>query len=247
MDKAQLRLELQKCLINIPAEQRKEKSRVACRNLIATAEFQNASAIMMYLSLPHELDTSEAILCAWQLGKMVVVPKVSWQQRHMIPVQITSLDTGFSSDVAGLRNPIMGVPVPYENIDLVVAPGLGFDRKGNRLGRGGSYYDRFFTNKDLRAPKCGFAFAEQVLESVPVTENDVPVDFLVTDKEVLYFHQPGPSSGGSAKKAGVSKKGPRQTNGGQASKGLPATPEGLRRTGRALDKDIRGQAGKEGE
>jgi hypothetical protein len=126
------------------------------------------------------------------------------------------------ADNAGLRNPIMGVPVPYENIDLVVAPGLGFDRKGNRLGRGGSYYDRFFTNKDLKAPKCGFAFAEQVLESVPVTENDVPVDFLVTDKEVLYFHQPGPSAslpsttlgtgragpatGGSAKKAGLSKK-----------------------------------------
>jgi len=206
MDKAQLRLELQKSLISIPAEQRKEKSRKACRNLIATQEFQNASAIMMYLSLPHELDTSEAILCAWQLGKTVVVPKVSWQQRHMIPVKITSLDTGFSSDVAGLRNPIMGVPVPYEDIELVVAPGLGFDRRGNRLGRGGSYYDRFFTNKDLKAPKCGFAFAEQVLESVPVTANDVPVDILVTDEEVLYFRQPGPATGGSAKKAGLSKK-----------------------------------------
>jgi 5-formyltetrahydrofolate cyclo-ligase len=206
MDKAELRLELQKSLISIPAEQRKEKSRKACRNLIATQEFQNASAIMMYLSLPHELDTSEAILCAWQMGKTVVVPKVSWQQRHMIPVKITSLDTGFSSDVAGLRNPIMGVPVPYEDIELVVAPGLGFDRRGNRLGRGGSYYDRFFTNKDLKAPKCGFAFAEQVLESVPVTESDVPVDILVTDEEVLYFHQPGPATGGSAKKAGLSKK-----------------------------------------
>ena len=208
MDKAQLRVELQKSLIGIAAEQRKEKSRRACRNLIETQEFQNASAIMMYLSLPHELDTSEAILCAWQMGKTVVVPKVSWQQRHMIPVQITSLDTGFSSDVMGLRNPIMGVPVPYEDIDLVVAPGLGFDRRGNRLGRGGSYYDRFFTNKDLKATKCGFAFAEQVLESVPITANDVPVDILVTDEEVLYFHKPGPATSGPVKKAGLSKKGP---------------------------------------
>jgi 5-formyltetrahydrofolate cyclo-ligase len=206
MDKAQLRQELQKSLINIPAEQRKEKSRRACHNLIATQEFQNASAIMMYLSLPHELDTSEAILCAWQLGKTVVVPKVSWQQRHMIPVQINSLDTGFSADVAGLRNPITGVPVPFEDIDLVVAPGLGFDRKGNRLGRGGSYYDRFFTNKDLKALKCGFAFAEQVLESVPVTESDVPVNFLVTDEEVLYFKQNGPVSDSVARKAKVSKQ-----------------------------------------
>jgi 5-formyltetrahydrofolate cyclo-ligase len=207
MDKTQLRQELQKRLINIPAEERKEKSRKACRNLIATREFQNASAIMMYLSLPHELDTSEAILCAWQLGKTVVVPKVSWQQRHMIPVQINSLETGFSEEVGGLRNPITGVPVPFEDIDLVVAPGLGFDRKGNRLGRGGSYYDRFFTNKELKAPKCGFAFAEQVIESVPVTNHDIPVDFLVTDEEVLYLGQGDSGGGGKNKKAELSREG----------------------------------------
>jgi 5-formyltetrahydrofolate cyclo-ligase len=206
MDKAQLRQELQKRLIGIPDDERKEKSRRACRNLIATPEFQNASAVMMYLSLPHELDTSEAILCAWQLGKTVVVPKVSWQQRHMIPVQINSLETGFSEEVAGLRNPVTGVPVPFEDIDLVVAPGLGFDRRGNRLGRGGSYYDRFFATKELKAPKCGFAFAEQVLESVPVTDHDVPVDFLVTDEEVLYFKQTGPASDSVAKKARASKQ-----------------------------------------
>ncbi len=81
---------------------------------------------MMYLSLPHELDTSEAILTAWQMGKTVVVPKISWQQRHMIPVEINSLETGFSEEVMGLRNPITGVPVPFEEIDMVVAPGLGF-------------------------------------------------------------------------------------------------------------------------
>ena len=189
MEKAQLRLELQKRLINIQEEDRKDKSRKACRKLISTPEFQNASAVMMYLSLPHELDTSEAILSAWQLNKVVVVPRVSWQQRHMIPVQINSLETGFSADVAGLRNPIIGAPVPFEEIDLVVAPGLGFDRQGNRLGRGGSYYDRFFANKDLHASKCGFAFNEQVIESVPVTDHDVPVDFLVTDEEILYFEQ----------------------------------------------------------
>jgi 5-formyltetrahydrofolate cyclo-ligase len=203
MDKVQLRLEMQKCLVNIPAEERKERSRKACRNLIGTAEFKGASTVMMYLALPHELDTSEAILCAWQQGKTVVVPKVSWQQRHMIPVEINSLETGFSADVGGLRNPIMGVPVPFEEIDLVVAPGLGFDKKGNRLGRGGSFYDRFFTNRDLHASKCGFAFSRQVIKAVPVTENDVPVDFLVTDEEVLYFGQAGPSA---AKGAGKVKK-----------------------------------------
>jgi 5-formyltetrahydrofolate cyclo-ligase len=143
---------------------------------------------MMFLSLPHEVDTSEAILHAWQLGKAVAVPKISWQQRHMIPVQISSLETGFSTGASGLRNPIAGVPVPFGEIDLVVTPALGFDKKGNRLGRGGSYYDRFFANAELKAPRCGFAFAEQLVDSVPVTEHDEAVDILVTDERITYFN-----------------------------------------------------------
>ena len=142
---------------------------------------------MMFLSLPHEVDTSEAILHAWQLGKAVAVPKISWQQRHMIPVRINSLETGFSTGASGLRNPIAGMPVPFREIDLVVTPALGFDKKGNRLGRGGSYYDRFFANEELKAARCGFGFAEQIVESIPVTEHDVPVDIIVTDEEIIYF------------------------------------------------------------
>ncbi len=184
-----MRSELQKCLLKIGAEQRSEKSRKACQNLVSTPQFQRASTVMMYLSLPHEVDTSEAILYAWQLGKIVAVPKISWQQRHMIPVRINSLETGFSTEVTGLRNPITGVPMPIEEIDLVVAPALGFDRKGNRLGRGGSYYDRFFANTELKAVRCGFAFVEQMIDSIPVAEGDVPVDFLVTDEEVIYLNR----------------------------------------------------------
>lgn len=185
MEKVELRRQLRNCLLAMSPQQRKDKSRKACRNLISTEQFQNASIIMMYLSLPHEVDTSDAILQAWQLGKTVAVPKISWQQRHMIPVRINSLDTGFSTGTWGLRNPLTGVPIPFGQIDLVVAPALGFDRQGNRLGRGGSFYDRFFANKDLVASRCGLAFAEQVLESIPTTESDEPVGFVVTDEEVI--------------------------------------------------------------
>ncbi|NLH42761.1 MAG: 5-formyltetrahydrofolate cyclo-ligase [Planctomycetes bacterium] len=186
MEKVELRSRLRACLLALSPEQRKEKSRKACRNLIATEPFQNASIVMMFLSLPHEVDTSEAILQAWQLGKTVVVPKISWQQRHMIPVRINSLDTGFSTGTWGLRNPTTGVPIPFGQIDLVVTPALGYDRAGNRLGRGGSYYDRFFANKDLTATRCGLAFAEQVMELIPTTESDEPVEWLVTDEEVVH-------------------------------------------------------------
>jgi len=187
MDKAQLRRKLQDCLLAIPPEQRNEKSRKACQNLVSTAQFQSASTVMMYLSLPHEADTSEAVLQAWQYGKTVAVPRISWQQRHMIPVRINSLETGFSTGASGLRNPIAGAPVPFEEIDLVVTPALGFDKKGNRLGRGGRYYDRFFANEKLKALRCGFAFAEQIVEAIPVTEHDEQVDFLVTDEEIIYL------------------------------------------------------------
>jgi 5-formyltetrahydrofolate cyclo-ligase len=187
MDKAELRRKLMDCLLAIPSEQRSERSRKACRNLVSTAEFQSASTIMMFLSLPHEVDTSEAILNAWQLGKAVAVPKISWQQRHMIPVQINSLETAFSTGASGLRNPISGLPVPFGEIDLVVTPALGFDKKGNRLGRGGSYYDRFFANTELKADRCGFAFSEQILDSIPAAEHDEPVEILVTDEEIIYL------------------------------------------------------------
>lgn len=187
MEKVELRRQLRNRLVAMSPELRKEKSRKACRNLIDTEPFQNASVVMLFLSLPHEIDTSDAILYAWQHSKTVAVPKISWQQRHMIPVQINSLDTsGFSMGALGLRNPLTGVPIPFGEIDLVVAPGLGFDRAGNRLGRGASFYDRFFANEDLTASRCGLAFAEQVMESIPTTESDEPVEFLITDEEVVY-------------------------------------------------------------
>jgi len=185
MDKVELRRRFRNCLLSISPEQRISKSRRACRNLVSTEQFEKASVVMMFLSLPHEVDTAEAILHAWQLGKTVAVPKISWRQRHMLPVGIDSLETGFSTGTNGLRNPVGGVPIPFGQIDLVVSPALGYDCRGNRLGRGGAFYDRFFANDELTASRCGLAFTEQVVDSIPVTEDDEPVEFLVTDDGVI--------------------------------------------------------------
>jgi 5-formyltetrahydrofolate cyclo-ligase len=186
MNKLQLRNELKSKLTSLSPDLRSEKSKKACQNLIETPEFQQSTVVMMYMSLPHEVDTAPAILHAWQKGKTVAVPKVSWQQRHMIPVILTSLETGFSTEASGLRNPITGVPMPIEEIDIIVTPALGFDKKGNRLGRGGSYYDRFFSNRNLRAIKCGFAFDDQILDEIPTDEHDVRMDLVVTNNGVIY-------------------------------------------------------------
>ena len=185
MDKVQLRRQLRSRLLELTDQQRNEQSRRACQNLVGTEQFKRASVLMFYLALPHEIDVTPAILHAWQQGKTVAVPKVSWQQRHMIPVEINSLEIGLSTEAGGLRNPVTGVPAPIEEIDLVVTPGLAFDSSGNRLGRGGGYYDRFFDSRQLKAVKCGFAFSQQVVEHVPSGAHDKLVDFLVTDKDVI--------------------------------------------------------------
>lgn len=187
MDKAQMRQQLRMALIDMDPEDLARRSRQACNNLIHTDEFIKAYSVMVFLSMPNEIDTTEVILTAWQMGKIVAAPKVSWQQRHMIPVEINTLDTGFATEVGGLRNPVRGTPVPFEEINMVVTPGLGFDGAGNRLGRGGSYYDRFFSHDKMKAVKCAIAFSEQFVDEIPITDKDVPVDMLVTDEKVTYF------------------------------------------------------------
>ena len=185
MDKMELRHNIRSRIFTLPQSQLRAESKLASQNLIGTEEYKHASILMIFLSLPHETDTTAVILDAWQREKTVVVPKVSWQQRHMIPVEITSLETGFTTERGGFKNPTTGVPIPVEEIDLVVTPGLAFDKTGNRLGRGGSFYDNFFALELLSATKCGFAFRQQIVESVPVVEHDQPVDMIVTDEDVI--------------------------------------------------------------
>ena len=187
MDKALLRRQLRERLQVITADQKEQKNRRACQRLTLCRPFQQATIVMMFLSMPDEIDTTGAIHVAWQEGKTVAVPRVDWEHRTMRPVAINSLDTNIAIEGRGLRNPLGGVVVDVGRIDLVVTPGLGFDRQGHRIGRGAGFYDRFFDDLRLKALRCGFCFSEQVVESVPVVESDRPVDWLVTDEQVLWF------------------------------------------------------------
>jgi 5-formyltetrahydrofolate cyclo-ligase len=184
-DKAQIRSRLRQILAQMSAAVRAQKSRLICQHLLDAQEYKKASVVMLFLSMPEEVDMTPILLDAWQQGKTVVVPKVLWEKHHMIPVEIHSLDTGLNVDKKGLRNPTTDTPVPYEDIDLVVAPGLGFDRQGNRLGRGGAFYDRLFALPQLKAPKWAVAFSEQILETIPHGENDIPVDVVVCETGII--------------------------------------------------------------
>ena len=103
----------------------------------------------------------------------------------MLPIKITSLATGFKTDRHGLRNPANGVPVPFEDIDLIITPGLGFDKNGNRLGRGAAFYDTFFKHTKITAARWAVAFSEQICDEIPHDDSDVPVDAIITENEVI--------------------------------------------------------------
>lgn len=185
MDKVSLRHELKVKLMQMSSGERLRKSKKICEHVMNSDVFREASVVMVFLSLPHEVETTPLILTAWQQGKTVAVPKISWEQRHMIPVEITSLETGLKTEQMGLRTPCNGTPVPFDEIDLVITPGLGFDRQGNRLGRGGAYYDRFFASNKVIAARWGIAFSEQLCDAVPHDDSDVPVQAVVTEQGII--------------------------------------------------------------
>lgn len=185
--KKELRQRLRKIVAEIPPEQQETKSLRACHRLFELPEYAKAELIMVFLSLPGELDTSALVLRAWQNRKRVLAPKVSWSQRRMMPVEIRSLTDDLATGQMGIREPVSGIPFPSSLIDLVIVPGLGFDEFGHRLGRGRGFYDRFLAHPEFKGVACAMAFEEQMTAGVPVGPLDRMVDMLVTDEKVRRF------------------------------------------------------------
>ena len=105
----------------------------------------------------------------------------------MLPVEISSLTDQMTTSGPGVREPVGGMPVPVEFIDLVVVPGLGFTDKGFRIGRGMGFYDRFLAQGEFIGVSCGLAFDEQIVESLPILDHDIPLSMLVTDRGIRRF------------------------------------------------------------
>jgi 5-formyltetrahydrofolate cyclo-ligase len=187
-NKSALRKQLREKLAAMSDEARHHQSIVACNFVAATPEFAAARVIMLYLSTPTEVDTTPLALKAWQQGKTVVVPKVSWDQRRMLPVEINSLNDHMTTSGPGVREPVSGKPVPVDFIDMVVVPGLGFNEKGYRIGRGMGFYDRFLAQNEFIGISCGLAFDQQIVAGeFPILAHDIPLSMLVTDRGIRRF------------------------------------------------------------
>ncbi len=198
MPKHALRQRIRELLGSIPSDVLSARSAAVGRLLCAQPEYARADVLMIYLSLPYEVDTQPIAIQAWADAKRVVAPRVSWDQRRMLPIEITTLAGEFEEDELGIRAPISGPPVPIHEIDLVLVPGLGFDEHGNRLGRGRGFYDRFLKHAGFRAVTCGLGLEEQFVDTIPTEPNDVPMSMLVTDVSVRRFAgspgAPGPAA-----------------------------------------------------
>jgi len=185
VSKGRLRAELRGRLASLDPAAVHVRSIAAARLLTELPAFRRAEAIMIYLPLAGEIDVTPIALRAWQHAKTVTVPLVSYEQKHMIPVRLRSLDEPMNADLHGVRSPQTGQPFPIEMIDLVIVPGLGFDRAGHRLGRGSGFYDRFLAQGDFRGSTIGIAFEEQIVPAVPAQPHDILMDLVVTDERVL--------------------------------------------------------------
>jgi 5-formyltetrahydrofolate cyclo-ligase len=185
--KSTIRKHLRDVLGAMSEADRHARSLAACSFVTASPEFDAARCIMLYLSTATEVDTAPLALRAWQEGKTVVVPKVSWDQRRMLPIEISSLTTGLTTTGPGVREPIAGNPMPIDFVDLVIVPGLGFTETGYRIGRGMGFYDRFLAQPQFVGLSCGLAFTEQLIEDLPILDHDMPLSMLATDKGLKRF------------------------------------------------------------
>ena len=186
-DKSAIRRQLHEKLKAMTDADRQAKSLAATGFLVASPEFAAARIVMLYLTAAQELDTTPLALRCWQSGKTVVVPKVSWDQRRMLPVEITSLQTRMTTTGPGVREPVSGQPMPVNLLDLVIVPGLGFTADGHRIGRGMGFYDRFLAQSDFIGVSCGLGFEDQIVPQLPVLDHDMPLSMLCTDRGIRRF------------------------------------------------------------
>ncbi len=134
---------------------------------------RTANTILLYYSLPDEVNTHSLIKKLFKENKTILLPKVVSDGNMEIRVY-----TGEDSLVKGafqIMEPSGPIYIKYDTIDLAIIPGMSFDKKGNRLGRGKGYYDRFL----VRVPslyKIGVCFDFQKTENVPCESTDVTMN-----------------------------------------------------------------------
>lgn len=142
--------------------------------------FVNARTVMMYWSMDDEVQTHDFV-AKWSESKRIILPAIDGENLQLkVYAGTQAMQSG---EQYGIGEPTGEVFEAEDEIDLIVVPGVAFDKQHNRMGRGKAYYDKLLTR--LTCPKVGLCYDFQLLDSVPCDERDVPMNAVCTDKGII--------------------------------------------------------------
>jgi 5-formyltetrahydrofolate cyclo-ligase len=180
----------------MPSAEREALSAAICGRAIDLPVFRAAGTVHAYVGVASEVRTLPLLEAAWRAGTRVVCPRIGTGGR--LEGRLVRSVEDLMAGPRGLREPDPQTTalVPAQEIDLVVVPGVGFDRQGHRLGFGGGYYDRFLSTTG--ALRLGLAFSLQIVDRIPQGLGDEPVHWIVTERETIECRGRGSSPPGAA-------------------------------------------------
>jgi len=177
-----LRVQMRAQLERISPAVRAVESIGLCERL--EAQLPSARAILFFAPLPDEPDVWPVLERSMALGTVCALPYFDASTQAYGARVIQKIGTDLVAGKFGVREPAAQcAAMPLNQLDLVLVPGLAFDRFGSRLGRGRGFYDRLLG--EVSGVKCGICYQGQLLESLPTEGHDVSVSFIVTPNECL--------------------------------------------------------------
>jgi 5-formyltetrahydrofolate cyclo-ligase len=180
---------LRKLLIHrrdmLSVDERSNKSDAIWKRLAEVPAFQQADQALFYISHGSEVETTMMRRLAREMGMTVCAPR-SLPGTRAMSFYVLPEDELFVSGPYGILQPPDDLPlVDLSKPSVVLVPGIGFDRRGNRLGFGGGYYDRWLAGDGKGLPTVALAFAEQLVDEIPVEAHDIRMQVVLTDAEML--------------------------------------------------------------
>jgi 5-formyltetrahydrofolate cyclo-ligase len=178
-NKATLRKQVSAALKKISPEQRNADSEKIRSRLKEDASFREAGSVLFFAPLPEEVDLWPLLEETINSGKVVALPCFDADKQVYRSRRVKNLHVEILSGQFGIREPSIGcIEMSLDDLGLILVPGVAFDLRGNRLGRGKGFYDRLLEN--FRGKKTGIAFDEQIVDAVPSENLDVRMDLLLT-------------------------------------------------------------------
>ena len=177
-EKARLRRQALDWLATLSSQARIAGDEVLFRRFLALPQIESARTVLLYHGMDTEPDTVRLLSPLWDIGKQVCLPRCL--PGNQMEARLVQRDSTLVRHPYGMLEPGPDCPlIPPDQIDLVLVPGLAFDRSGGRLGRGGGYYDRWLAGfSGVTAALCRDGL---LMESIPRLPHDLGVNLVVTE------------------------------------------------------------------